>query len=116
MSERSMQPGTRGPCPAAVPGYLPPVAPPRPALNDREIARMQFRRDLLQLRGFPPAYAERWADVLHHRDWTGEDRHLCAECWHLRADWTCREHRHVVVDRLQRCESFVWQTPKGPAT
>lgn len=104
-------PLTRGPVPPAVPGYLPPPAPPRPALTDRELARMQFRLKLLALRGFPEQHAGRWADVLQHRDWTRDDRRLCAECSNLTGTWSCRAGGVVVVDRLQRCERFQWQRP-----
>ena len=105
-------PGGRGPVPPTVPGYLPPPAPTRPALTEREMGRMRFRIDLFQSRGFPQQHAERWADVLQHRDWTRDDRRMCTECCHLKADWSCRENGVVAVDRLQRCELFGWEMPR----
>ncbi len=95
----------------AVPGYMPAPAPLRPPLTDREISRMQFRVALLQRRGFQELHAERWADVLQHRDTDRDDRRLCAECRHVTRSWGCRRGGTVVVDLLQRCHRFQLETP-----
>lgn len=91
--------------------HLPPPAPHRPALTTRGINRMQLRVELMQRRGSPELHAERWADVLHQRDLDSDDRRMCVECAHLRHDWSCTKRGIVVVDLLQRCEKFGWQTP-----
>lgn len=106
-----MIPGSRGPCRPDFLGHLPPPAPKRPALTEREIARMAYRVELLKLRGYPEQHAERWADVLQERDWSRGDRRLCAECAHLRGDWTCSKGGSVVPSQLQRCETFTWSRP-----
>lgn len=106
-----MQPGSRGPSPAAVPGHLPDIPRRSAALRDSEIARMAFRVQLLMRRGFPEYHAERWADVLVSRDRARDDRRLCAECAHLSSAWACRQGQAVVTDRLQRCQAFDWSKP-----
>jgi hypothetical protein len=99
----------------------------RPALNDKQIARMQFRLDLFARRGFSEAAAEALAERLAQRDHDRDDRRMCAECAHLQDGGTCfaaargwipnttrhddwRQHTPVRT-LLQRCEAFTFSTP-----
>lgn len=61
----------------------------RPALNDRQIARMGFRIGLFQRRGMSPTEAEALADRLADRDHDLDDRRCCLECSHLQRGFTC---------------------------
>ncbi len=104
------------------------------ALNDRQIARMQFRLDLFRRRGVPEAQAEKLVDRLVIRDAEKDDRHLCIECQHLDDDNDCFAARLLKVARerhpnrparrhatepiqqpmrtvLQRCSAFAFVTP-----
>jgi hypothetical protein len=91
--------------------YLPPVAPARSAMTDKQINRMAFRIGLLQRHGWSEHRAERWADRLHQRDTDKDDRRLCAECKNLLSGWRCEKRGAVAVDVLQRCPTFQWMTP-----
>lgn len=91
---------------------MPAVAPPRDALNDKQIARMAFRVELFQRHGWDEKRAERWADRLHQRDLDRDDRRLCVECKNLLSQWRCAQRGLVLVDVLQRCPTFSWMTPK----
>lgn len=83
----------------------------RPALNDRQIARMQFRLHLAQQRGLTEAAAEAWADKLAQRDYEQDDRRDCLECSNLRG-LNCAARGPVLRGVLQRCPSFNWEVPK----
>lgn len=80
-------------------------------MTDREKSRVAFRESLFVRRGMSVDTARQWATRLLERDRDGDDRRLCAECCHVRADWSCREGGTVVVGVLQRCHLFGWQTP-----
>lgn len=92
--------------------YLPPVAPARPAVTDKQINRMSFRIELFQQHGWDEQRAERWADHLHQRDIERDDRRLCVECKNLLSQWRCAQRGTVLADQLQRCPTFAWNTPK----
>lgn len=97
----------------------------RPALTDREIARMVFRIQLFRSRSWDEPRAEAWADRLQDRDADLDKRHICMECAHLRTwvtvdrdtedsvrDWKCHAKGALLTDVLQRCPKFKWETPK----
>jgi hypothetical protein len=93
--------------------YLPPVRPfGGPALTDKQLSRMAFRIELFQQHGWDEVRAERWADHLCERDTDRDDRRLCVECRNLLSQWRCAEGGPVLADVLQRCNQFVWETPK----
>lgn len=83
----------------------------RAALNDRQIARMQFRIELFQRRGLIEREAEQLADRLADRDEDGDDRRVCLECQHLRGN-NCAAGSTPFRSTLQRCPSFTWEMPK----
>jgi len=94
----------------------------RPALTDRQIARMQFRLDLFRRRGFSPADADKLADRLADRDHERDDRYCCAECSNLQERGTCfaaaqgwlpntARNFSPVRTLLQRCEQFSFAKP-----
>jgi hypothetical protein len=94
----------------------------RPALNDKQIARMQFRLDLFARRGFSEAAAEALVDRLAQRDHDRDDRRMCAECAHLQERGTCfaaargwipntARNFSPVRTLLARCEAFTFSTP-----
>lgn len=71
--------------------------------------------------------ADALADRLHLRDREGDDRRLCLECRHLRADaegWRCASARglrgplarDLVVRLLQRCSGFEGVLVRGRAS
>lgn len=94
----------------------------RPALDDRQIARMQFRLGLFKRRGLLESEAETLADRLALRDQDKDDRRVCVECKHLQRDGGCfaavqgwlagvsKRHQPVLA-LLQRCEQFQWAKP-----
>lgn len=96
------------------------------ALNDREIARMEFRIGLFRRRGWSLERAERFADVLAARDQDKDDRRACIECAHLQRGFEgvmpcfaasqgwirgASSRLTPVVDVLQRCPRFEWAKP-----
>ena len=83
----------------------------RPALNDRQIARMQFRIGLFQRRGLSEAKAESLADRLALRDDQRDDRRLCLECAALLSAVRCKHGHAVLLEVLQRCPSFTFEKP-----
>lgn len=94
----------------------------RPALSDKQIARMQFRIGLFLRRRLSEAQADRVADRLADRDNDRDDRRMCLECSHLQRPGTCfaaaqgwlpqtSKHLEPVRDVLMRCECFDFQTP-----
>lgn len=89
--------------------------------TDREITRYQVREAMFVRRGMSLEVASPLADRLAARDQDHDDRRCCIECRHLQRDGGCfiarqgRLHgtsrRHEpVVDILQRCPGFEWQT------
>jgi hypothetical protein len=89
--------------------------------TDREISRFQTRVVIFTRRGLTAPAAETLADRLARRDQERDDRRCCAECAELQRDGACFaarqgripscSTRHApVVDILQRCEAFKWQT------
>lgn len=94
----------------------------RPALTDRQIARMAFRIGLFRRRGLPEREAEALADRLADRDYSGDTRRVCLECQHLQRGNTCfaasqgwllgvSRQFAPITNLLQRCERFEFQTP-----
>ncbi|MFZ5486154.1 MAG: hypothetical protein ACOY5G_04030 [Pseudomonadota bacterium] len=84
----------------------------RPA-DAAELARMARRIAHAEALGASTDEAERVADVLHLRDRDADDRRLCLECRHIRADragWRCAVFglipREWVTVQLQRCDRF----------
>lgn len=93
-----------------------------PAWDDKQIARFNFRKALFERRGLEPVVAEREADRLATRDYERDDRRMCVECASLQRNGRCfvssqglmrnTNVRHEpVIDILQRCDYFTWQTP-----
>jgi hypothetical protein len=96
--------------------YLPHVSADRvpfPAWGDREIRRFQFRAALFQRRGMTQPEAETWADRLFERDHERDDRRLCVECQNMRSATKCAKGQPVLVDVLQRCSQFTFETPNA---
>jgi hypothetical protein len=103
-------------------------APDLPALSDEdrrrlwwgqpasaeELERMAARVERGERLGLSQHEADALADRLHLRDRDRDDRHLCVECCHVRADgdgWRCAVvkgpiPREWVTHRLQRCPDF----------
>jgi hypothetical protein len=69
--------------------------------------------------GLSAPEADGLADLLHLRDREGDDRHLCVECQHVRADrvgWRCGALRGPIprewfAIQLQRCPEFMGCEP-----
>jgi hypothetical protein len=82
--------------------------------NAAEIARMAARTEAFERMGLSAPEADGLADLLHLRDREGDDRHLCVECQHVRADrvgWRCGALRGPIprewfAIQLQRCPTF----------
>ncbi len=95
----------------------------RPALNDKQIARMAYRIGLFRRRGLSERDAEQLADRLADRDFERDDRRMCIECEHLQPKpGTCfmaqqgllpstSRHLQPVLTVLARCERFSFQAP-----
>lgn len=94
----------------------------RPALTDRQIARMQFRVARFQRLGMSEGAAEKLADRLADRDYDRDDRRVCAECSNYAQDGSCLPARQgrmpltstrhqPVPDVLARCSFFQFATP-----
>lgn len=94
----------------------------RPALNDKQLARMQWRIQRFQRFGLSEAAAEKLADRLADRDYERDDRRVCLECSNYAQDGSCLPARQgrmpntsrrfePVPDLLQRCSQFVFATP-----
>lgn len=94
----------------------------RPALTDKQIARMAWRIARFQRLGFTETAAERLACRLADRDHERDDRRLCAECSNYAQDGSCLPARQgrmpsaarsfqPVPDVLQRCGFFDFATP-----
>jgi hypothetical protein len=89
-----------------------------PATAD-EIMRMLERTEMFERMGLAPDEVDLAVDRLHLRDREGDDRHLCLECQHVRADatnWRCGAlrgpiPREWVATQLQRCPSFLQLAP-----
>jgi hypothetical protein len=102
----------------AAPEPEPPA--PRPRLwwgqpaSAEELERMAARVERAEAIGLSAREADAIADRLHLRDREGDDRRLCLECQHVRADregWRCAAirapiPREWVATQLQRCPSF----------
>ena len=83
------------------------------AMNTAEIDAFMARLARFTDKGASYDEAERVADVLHLRDRDADDRRLCLECRHIRADragWRCAVFglipREWVTVQLQRCDRF----------
>jgi hypothetical protein len=94
----------------------------RPALNDKQIARMSWRTERFKRYGVPEHQAETLADMLADRDWSRDERRLCLECSEYGRDGSClparqgrmkyaAKHFQPMRDTLQRCEHFKWALP-----
>jgi hypothetical protein len=97
------------------------AASPWLAWTPRAIERCQKRIAIFIRRGMAEADAEWLADRLVARDHDRDDRRACAECRHLQRDGGCfaarrgwlpgvATHHSPVLDILQRCARFEWQT------
>lgn len=91
-----------------------------------EIERMAQRTEQALNAGLTANEADALADRLHQRDRERDDRRLCLECRHLRADadgWRCASARglrgplarDLVVRLLQRCSGFEGAFMQGRA-
>jgi hypothetical protein len=95
----------------------------RPALNDKQLARMQWRIQRFQRFGLSEAAAEKLADRLADRDYERDDRRVCLECSNYAQDGSCLPARQgrmpntsrsshpnyshsPLPDLLQRCSFF----------
>jgi hypothetical protein len=107
--------------------------PHRPALTDRQIARMAWRIQRFQRFGLSEAAAEKLADRLADRDYEERGqppsiRTVCLECSNYAEDRSCLPARQgrmpntsrsshpnyshsPLPDLLQRCSFFVFATP-----
>lgn len=105
---QSSAPGIGAAAPASA--YWPPA-------DAAELERMAQRTEQALKAGLTPHEAEALADALHQRDREGDDRRLCLECRHLRADdegWRCASARglrgplarDLVVRLRHRCPGF----------
>ena len=94
----------------------------RPALNEKQIARMAWRIQRFRRLGMAEARAEALADKLADRDHERDDRRVCAECSNYAQDGSCLPARQgrmpntsrrfePVPDVLQRCAFFDFATP-----
>ena len=96
-------------------------------MNAKQQQRHDTRVRIFTRRGWSQAKASDWATRLAARDEQRDDRRLCIECAGLMRNGACipaqrgnvpgackaTEGRHVftpVLDILQRCEAFSWQT------
>jgi len=93
-----------------------------PAWGDAQIKRFTFREALFRRRGQSAQTAEQWADRLAARDHERDDRRVCLECSSLQRGGSCfavsqgdmpnvSAKHSPVIDVLQRCDSFSFQTP-----
>lgn len=91
------------------------------AWSTRATERCQKRIAIFVRRSMARDSAERLADRLVDRDHDRDDRRCCIECKHLQRDGGCFAARQgwlsatakshtPVIDILQRCERFEWQT------
>lgn len=94
----------------------------RPALTDKQLARMQWRIGRFVRLGFTEDAADKLADRLADRDYERDDRRVCAECSNYPQDRSCLPARQgrmpntstrhqPVPDVLQRCDFFQFATP-----
>jgi len=94
----------------------------RPALTDKQIARMAWRIQRFMRLGFTESAAEKLADRLADRDYERDDRRVCAECSNYAQDRSCLPARQgrmpgaarsfqPVPDLLARCSHFAFATP-----
>ncbi len=93
-----------------------------PAWGDAQIKRFMFREALFKRRGLSAQAAEQIADRLAARDHERDDRRICLECSSLQRGGSCfavsqgdmpnvSAKHSPVIDVLQRCDSFSFQTP-----
>lgn len=99
----------------------------RPALTDKQLARMSWRIQRFMRFGLSESAAEKLADRLADRDYERDDRRVCLECAGLQVPGTClpaqqgripHVSRHSdwraftpVRDLLERCSAFEFATP-----
>ncbi len=94
----------------------------RPALTEKQIARMVWRIQRFERYGLSEAAAEKLADRLADRDYERDDRRVCLECSNYAEDRSCLPARQgrmpntsrrfePVHDLLQRCAFFDFATP-----
>lgn len=79
--------------------------------GDAEFRRFDFRAALFQRRGMTEAEAQFLADRLALRDQERDDRRVCVECKHVRAQLRCIHSHAVLTDVLQRCPDFAFEAP-----
>lgn len=73
--------------------------------SDAEIAQFTQSMELFGRSGMAETDAEKLAERLLKRDRDGDDRYLCAECWHCSPPLHCGQGQ-AVLDVLQRCDHF----------
>jgi hypothetical protein len=86
----------------------------RDPANDAETALMLERAEVFERMGLTPGEVDLAVERLLRRDRGLDDRHLCIECQHVRADrvgWRCAALRGLipsewVARQLQRCPTF----------
>jgi len=94
----------------------------RPALSDKQLARMVWRIGRFQRLGMSEEAAEKLADRLADRDHERDDRRACAECANYSQDRSCLPARQgrmpltstrhqPVPDVLARCSFFQFAAP-----
>lgn len=79
--------------------------------GDAQIRRYSFRHGLFRRRGLSDGAAEALADRLALRDQDKDDRRVCLECKHIKPQLRCTHHQAVLLDQLQRCPHFEFETP-----
>ena len=75
-----------------------------PAWTDAEIASFDKRVARSTWLGYPDAKGR--AEVLLHRDRSGDHRRLCVECLHAGPGYRCAKRDAFLLDQLQRCLNF----------
>lgn len=74
--------------------------------SDTEIKRFLNREAVFIKEGLDADGAERLAQQMLYRDRDGDDRRVCFECKHLRANARCRPGMLPLRFVLQRCPGF----------
>ena len=79
-----------------------------PAWTDAEIVKFDKRVARSTWLGYPDAKGR--AEVLLHRDRSGDHRRLCVECLHAGPGYRCAKRDAFLLDQLQRCPKFKEKT------
>ncbi len=72
--------------------------------TDIEVSALARRAARSSLLGCPDDKGR--AVLLLHRDWQGDDRTLCVECFYANSGWRCAKREALLLDQLQFCPAF----------